>query len=522
MLHPVLQAAPSEPPLLLPVARIPLHVEPAGFATSGWVDVDEAGDLLYVFQTVEYSGVGGWLRWHAPLLALIAVGAAVALLFWRIRYVWRRPRERGRMYCRRCNYDLTPVGAGDLQRCPECGAGVLQMRPIRGRRVWARLVLSVLAAAAVGIGGGAVMRSTLTLSPRGFPWDVPWPGPFVKRLGPVSELSRSSHAADRPVRVSVYALPSAKRERVFHQHCAGDQMARLAPGGRHVLAIGDFRAEVGEERWLKIVDASTGAVREVPMDGQACFARIVAFSGDGRRGYVQWQPMPVHESGAVARLEEVNLETGEARRLAEVSFPLVPDRTGTGLQTPSHVFAVDADSPGDAPEWVLVILKETVATGGYRFEVVMPGGNGRESFEFESTGMSYPPRLTDGGSVLELIEMRTRTLTRVDLLNRTTIESPLPTGAPVLIPPDRPGLFVARAAAAADECELVSGDGDLVARLKVPPGRPGVPTVSAAGEWATMSVYTQEQTVWATMELAQPRQRYELLVWDLRGLGRAE
>ncbi len=63
------------------------------------------------------------------------------LLIVRLR-IRRRPRTIGRLYCRRCNYDLTDSPAA--QACSECGVHLSKRRPVRGRSRPARMIPVVL------------------------------------------------------------------------------------------------------------------------------------------------------------------------------------------------------------------------------------------------------------------------------------------------------------------------------------------------------------------------------------------
>ncbi len=82
---------------------------------------------------------------YAPEILGVLSALLLIPLLWVLVRIRRRPRRVGAPHCRRCNYDLSahvPVADGSEEsgpgsphlpaKCPECGAGLAERRPIRG------------------------------------------------------------------------------------------------------------------------------------------------------------------------------------------------------------------------------------------------------------------------------------------------------------------------------------------------------------------------------------------------------
>ncbi|MBL9149239.1 MAG: hypothetical protein JNM94_11150 [Phycisphaerae bacterium] len=96
-----------------------------------------------------------WLDDHRADVGPALVLVGLALGFWWLVRTWRRPRQVGRRYCRRCNHD---VGGAEAQteRCGECG-GVLAGRGTVVGRVRLFRLGPMLALATLLVAGGAFL-----------------------------------------------------------------------------------------------------------------------------------------------------------------------------------------------------------------------------------------------------------------------------------------------------------------------------------------------------------------------------
>ena len=138
-----------------------------------------------------------WTVHGADAGAGLAMAGAVLLAgLW--RRAARRPQTAGKLYCRRCNYDLTPVaGARAPGTCPECGPTAKRRPPASGRSALRRLA-APMALLAPAIVAGVWWASTgveLDSGCSGAPAARPccgWSGPTRSRPSPTRSGASSA------------------------------------------------------------------------------------------------------------------------------------------------------------------------------------------------------------------------------------------------------------------------------------------------------------------------------------------
>lgn len=223
--------------------------------------------------------------WPEALGAL--VGLLGVLVLWRWRLISTRRRERGRRYCRRCNYEISGFSPTVPGKCPECGASLSARAIIPGhatlRRVRFPLALWLIA--------------TLAYTAL-FLFSVP-------RHGSVSTWASWHRVdlADWAIRKQIAPLMDKieKCDRVLELDPATGQTRRVvttqasrtffelavSPDGRFLfLGAPDY----SDITCIGVADGSVHRVAKFPgmVTLRIQAPAIIGFSPDGSHAYVQW------------------------------------------------------------------------------------------------------------------------------------------------------------------------------------------------------------------------------------------
>jgi len=158
---------------------IPMEQLKGGGMVVPRIEFSEDGSILTVLDGVDRPSLGWYARTYAPDAAGIGLMLALLLACVLLVRVLRFQRERGRIYCRKCNQELvepqvraTEKGGVEvrdaLAQCPECGVVLGSVLPVMGRGRSRRSV--PLAIGAIVIAAGfvyVIVWSTRPLSPGG-------------------------------------------------------------------------------------------------------------------------------------------------------------------------------------------------------------------------------------------------------------------------------------------------------------------------------------------------------------------
>lgn len=414
---------------LQPVAKLPLERTASGAVWSPDLTFAPDQPVIYIRQPTTPWTLIDRLRWHAPTVAAPVLLLTLVLLALSIRRTLHRPRQRGRIYCRRCNQELAPPIAGTDPdggpawlspdaKCPECGRGGPRP-PVRGRprrlRLIPRLALG-LAAIACCI---AALLWALDFSGR---TGQTWPIGGLDRLGWTAE--RRSPSGPGVHRISRYRLPSGRAlGRLGDFPVRGMRNGMLSHDGRtYALALTpDPTSAVSD---LLLIDTETGAQRRLRGTGTSLTeADLVGFSPDSSTLYVQWHRQ--NPAGPDAALEAIDTKT-----LARTEVATVPGRyeqTPRGLSTPFQRFVVGA--PGDPIQWALVrVLNDPAA--GLTAEITWPDGTTQRQTTAALAGKAFwEPSLAPGGSEIVMSVGTFATPVRIDI--RTGQVTPVATPPPL-------------------------------------------------------------------------------------------
>jgi hypothetical protein len=523
-----------------PRLRIPLKASADGTLAVPNLDLapdGAGGGRLYVRGYVNQWSAWDHVLWWAPDAALGGLSLSLILMVMVWRRVGRRPRERGRLYCRGCNYELAMTGAREGSEaehgscplgCPECGAS--PARGIIGRGRARRLIPAMAVLAAVAIGCGAVLRARLRpliLPPMaGVRGDSTWPLAAIDRIPWLPKYCKVAPDGRNGQRITAYDLATGRSlgEVATFWGLIDDRSGVMTPDGtRYVVALQRLGARKRGGASIAIVDLRTRAVRWYAIGDQNASVRIVRVSGDSARLYYQVQQV-TGRSVSSAALWRMDLRGGAHELIEDLAIPLTQDQGG--LATPTLFFCI-AECAGGV-KWAAV--HDVPAAGGFAgsagvaLRVIGRGASGElVKLDIPAMGSSfywpamsghgrtlYLPQPSGGGNAGGHLEVDLRTM---------TLRSPTPSGAS-LLGIRRPGFGVGASGIGSvwgTSAALISTDGartwaNLQTRGMGPRG-PGIcSAIAISGDLRAAAAAVGMTSVGAG---GAARNSYEIEVWDL-------
>lgn len=265
----------------------------------------------------------------APYLAALSGLVGLVILVLAVLRVVRRHQRHDRAYCRKCNYDLTPVSstpdsAPGTTICPECGATLAAEPPVRGRSTIRRLVTPVAAAVVCGILAVALA------------FNLAWSAPFFRTMG--VQLVPLPPMVCKVLSKPLQTLSIARRESLFEAPAFGGTPVPLcsmpmtyagitiAPDGRSLFVGDQFDGFVQ-------IDARTGRrLQSPPMTDRVPIGSasrpIIGFTPDGRGAYIQWLDRTPTSGGAAGEcgVSLWNLDTNKIDDLLATTPSAVPQQ----------------------------------------------------------------------------------------------------------------------------------------------------------------------------------------------------
>lgn len=510
-----------------PVWRVPLSADREGNFFVPTVQISGSGGVVVVEQL---RASDGWLdvaEWYSPDAALVAMAGAAAWLIRSIRRVMRRPQVRGRMYCRKCNYEVRDAGAGV---CPECGSVVGERRSVRGRSGLRRLAASGLTfLMVVGVGASVFASMLERPTPRlGGLTPQLWPLPIVSSLLPALACEKRSPTWGKSS-VRMWELPSGKRRGGEIQVSERDYPSGLlAPAGEWYV-VGDAMRH-GE---LKVIDLVSGTVhRAVPREAFGARTSAVAFSPDGSSVLVE-----VHDHARVqeekplvgrSELWRLTLPSFTYERVAEVEIPLVLDEYGRVTANGGYFAAMEAVTGAEWALWSPGGFTGSGAASRLSGSFALPRGEEVVKVPVDVAAQShYRPRISNDGSKVLL------PLWRAGRAGKDVIELNMATGA-VTERGDVDGPGSARSAGGVVVANENSSERDGL-RVSKPDaseilfipitgtlGPPHAVGISENGEWVAAVIVNAPSVGWWNELGIGTSQSGELVVWNISELVQGE
>lgn len=376
-------------PTIEPTLTVPLEGGPTGVLSTP--SMCFAGDppALYYCTEVWNDPPTKILWWHAPTVAAAVLPFALLAFFVCVRRYCSRARERGRLYCRGCNHELSvdqatldANGQGrwatETSRCPECGRRSVR-GPVKGSSRARRAV-------PMGMTGVFVLASSIVLAvalkpmgARNYPdptW--PWRG-LEKSMGSWALVRRMSVYGNsgfkRIVRVP---LDSGKPQILLRDQVSNWAEGFISPDGKYVLNV-PFQ----DCSKLHIMRAESGQRRTIEFGAEKFdLVRPVGFSKDNRIVYAQFEQ---RMKKGPHQLFAVELESGARTLLAEVQ-PEPQTASGRNGQLSPRYVVQEIDG---TMRWALL---EMPLTGGTIDSILsIPNGTSIARFPFRSRAQWSSP-----------------------------------------------------------------------------------------------------------------------------------
>lgn len=357
------------------------------------------GSSLYARVVVPAIDIWPILVWYWPEALGVLLGLFTLFALWRWRAVSNRRRERGKSYCRKCNYevsglereragasqdalaataDASSVVAASVKKCPECGKELTSRATLLGRSTARRLrsLLALWLIAALGYSSLFIFKlprqGTLSewkswcrkdLADWATNKQNTW---LVSKIKPCDRVIEIDPATGRIGRV-VATLPSLTYFNLG-----------ISPDGR-LLFLG-----ARDDRSISCIDVASGGVyRTARLPGAPNLMvqnpAVIGFSPDGTAAYVQWHDRALGTSGVSAWDLSTNTVT------AALTVPAYEDnRSGRPANWPRHFF-VRFDDTGTPIFLSFPDFMESFPSGKY---IIRMYELGRDARVFE---LSPPP-----------------------------------------------------------------------------------------------------------------------------------
>jgi len=426
-------------PTLEPIAKLPLAGSLDGSIYSPVLTFAPDRPELYIRQPVIPVTTRDLLRRHAPDVAAPLLLVTLVWLFWIIRRTAQRPRDRGRLYCRRCNHELIAPAAiidqrgrarwGDADaKCGECGRGGGRP-PVIGRRRRQRL-LPVLAAGLTLIVAlaAALFWSLEPLSAFG---GTTWPRAGLDAVG-WKVQRRIPERYPLPHRITRWEIPSGRSLGTLGEfNVRGMRNAMLSPDGK-LFAMTIEPGSSGHWVARMLIDPPSYKARTQSMyTPQWSDADLVGFSADSTTVYLQCQrSFPSGFETALMAIDVASLEYHEIVRL-----PGAYSQGPAGPQFPFRRFMVGGE--GDHARWAAATITHSATPPGVDVEMTWSDGDTQHTLAAAISGPAWwEPRLVPGGRAIDFPVGGAGAIARIDLSTGAVTSIPAPPAPSLLESPD--------------------------------------------------------------------------------------
>jgi hypothetical protein len=313
--------------------------------------------MAFVTATTVLSDPWKWWKEHEADFAAGLMLAVLAVAAWWVVRVWRRPRVAGRLYCRRCNYDVTHAnGDAAIDRCPECGSPQGTVRPIGGSSRGRRLLPPMIAACAVlGVLGWRLGNGVNV----GVPGRTAWPTAALQRIVPGWSLSRREVIAQSAQRIQCFETKTWKLRGIIDKAW---ESPRTSPRGE-LLAWVELNLANGWNNDLVLAPTDGGPRRQVRLgDNTSGFGAVIGFTGDQREVLVVMNGLvgPPLGSGETAetsgitrvRLLGVSLESLAVREIGAIQAAAIQNAPNQ-WSVPTVAAAAEG---GESGGWAMLVI----------------------------------------------------------------------------------------------------------------------------------------------------------------------
>ena len=478
------------------------------------IEFSEDGSILAVVDWVDRPSLCWYARTYAPDGAGIALVIALMLACVLLVRGLRRQRERGRIYCRKCNQELVApqvrvseeggVEVCDgLGQCPECGVVLGSALPVMGRGRARRSLPLAIGALVIAVGFvGVIVWSTRPIRPGGQAW------PFAGVERAMMGFARERVWIDEePVtRIRRWSLPEMGviDERVVRR---GDGIGTwVLPDGRREVRI-STRDRVATKYVATIRELATGREWSIDLCGlQGGYGggSLVGFDSAGDRAYLSTlSSTAAHNGEPFYVIWELDIPHATKREIAHVEVPLIPSQ-GPAYST----FFVTRCEP---LEWCGVIPAPQIRSGLTMATIVRGDANGVTGKSAASAPACLMYALVGGGRQIEMFDGPQRYAVDVES-GQTTL---LPTGVGELEGQSRNRRFELRSDKSGVWLkDRLAESMPVLLQRKSPGSRTGNGGVSDDGRFAAVLV-TGFAMPPSGVRTVRPVSTSEICVWDL-------
>ncbi len=325
-----------------PDLEIILPTAPGGGWPSATAHFDTAGTSLIIQYPTRETLTRDWWFNHLPDFA-VPISLLLAIIFvWRLSRILRSPQSQNRIYCRRCNYDLTPeqfTETPPTNPCPECGTSSTESPPKRGRSTPIRLIPLLGISLPIFLFAIAVLQSSFEAKD---PGNQAWPHSSFDQIR-WWPLARPSIPVRQCRRFDTWSLPGG--EKSASTLIPIDPIEGGLTSDLKYFAYAEFNQENLWSNRAVFFEPTTGKSRSYTMgDAGTGFCKFHGFTPDEKEAVYTNVSLVTPDGSCKARILCIALDTLAVREVATV---LVTPQTLTpgNWQLPSLAAAVSISPP---------------------------------------------------------------------------------------------------------------------------------------------------------------------------------
>jgi len=544
--------APQPPPpvpTVLPELFVPLHCDRAGSYSNAVIQFAQAPGAsptettLITTQQLVLPTTLQTIRWHTPTLASLILLAVAIFAYRTLRRTVRAPHLLGRLYCRACNYDLSPPNPGSpvTAHCPECGLSTTRMPPVMAEPLLFRLLMPFVACLGTLILCMALLGWSLQWTPGGSSqliWPIPGIVSLVPRYGFMRPVDYNGPATTRLTLTSLATGATLTAREISNAW----GFVGVAPGGTLAASLsmhpGTDPSIPGWQTHLSLIDLHSGQTRSCPPSPTyATVSHAPTFSRDGSKVWFLLQIPVGNPNTPPYDYEIVETDVNSLRQRVVSRFTGATSLAPNG--SPAYInptFLPHEDERG--PTFFVAAMMQYNTSGTSTVEGrIYQSGTANDSFitlPATAARSYFPATLSRDARTISIgLHPATNGTLVADLTTGivTTILPPAAAPAPATAPATPATLQVSRdwsiTCTTVGAINLFDPTGTQVATLAVPaspgfgpimPGWNGLLTLSSDNRYAAVQLLLPQHSVYGAVMYGPSAYFPHVVIWDLAPL----